>query len=94
MAQRQNQQQRFFDARGRFVLGPSLQYEFGPRATDGPACCIWTSYFHGGSSQTILQALQAKATASGATVVDGTAGTVTTKPDVVVAVIGEPSYTQ
>jgi beta-glucosidase len=65
----------------------------GPRAKDGPSCCIWTSYFHAGSSQTIFQALQAKAAAVGATLVDGTAGTVSTKPDVVVAAIGEPSYT-
>jgi hypothetical protein len=67
----------------------------GPRATDGASCCIWTSGFHGGTAGTFFGALQAKATAAGVTVVDGTKLTAppATKPDMVVAFIGEPSYT-
>jgi len=67
----------------------------GPRATDGASCCVWTSVFHGGTEGTLLGALQATATAAGVTVVDGTTLTAppATKPDAVVAFIGEPSYT-
>ena len=65
----------------------------GPRAKDGASCCIWTSGFHGGTSGTFFGALQAKATAAGMTVVDGTTAAPAAKPDLVVAFIGEPSYT-
>ncbi len=41
----------------------------GPRATDGGACCIWTSYFHQEyGSLTMLDAIRARATQAGVNV--------------------------
>ncbi|MGW5352608.1 discoidin domain-containing protein [Streptomyces sp. NPDC004031] len=62
----------------------------GDRATDGAACCIWSSYFHpdyGSLDQ--LDALKARAGQAGVNVSQGTA----TNPKVAVLYVGEPSYT-
>jgi beta-glucosidase-like glycosyl hydrolase len=62
----------------------------GDRATDGAACCIWSSYFHpdyGSLDQ--LDALKARATQAGVNVYQGTGPT----PKLAVVYVGEPSYT-
>nr|WP_322975385.1 discoidin domain-containing protein [Actinacidiphila bryophytorum] len=62
----------------------------GDRATDGAACCIWSSYFHpdyGSLDQ--LDALKARAAKDGVNVAQGTPA----NPKVAVVYVGEPSYT-
>ncbi|GAA4093230.1 discoidin domain-containing protein [Actinomadura miaoliensis] len=62
----------------------------GTTATDGGACCIWTSFFHAEhGSQTLLQAVRARAAAAGVTVHQDTAA----DPELAVVAVGEPSYT-
>jgi beta-glucosidase len=62
----------------------------GDRATDGAACCIWSSYFHpdyGSLDQ--LDALTARAGQDGVNVYQGSGPA----PKVAVVYAGEPSYT-
>ncbi|MFF0204893.1 discoidin domain-containing protein [Streptomyces sp. NPDC005017] len=62
----------------------------GDRATDGAACCIWSSYFHedhGSLNQ--LDALKARAARNGVNVSQGNPA----DPKVAVVYAGEPSYT-
>ncbi|MCL2551285.1 MAG: discoidin domain-containing protein [Actinomycetia bacterium] len=62
----------------------------GDRATDGAACCIWSSYFHpdyGSLDQ--LDALKARAGQNGVNVYQGSGPA----PKVAVVYVGEPSYT-
>jgi beta-glucosidase len=62
----------------------------GDRATDGAACCIWSSYFHpdyGSLDQ--LDALKARAAQNGVNVSQGNPA----NPKVAVVYAGEPSYT-
>jgi beta-glucosidase-like glycosyl hydrolase len=62
----------------------------GDRATDGAACCIWSSYFHpdyGSLDQ--LDALKARAAKDGVDVAQGDPA----NPKVAVVYVGEPSYT-
>lgn len=62
----------------------------GPRATDGLACCIWTSYFHQEyGSQTILDAIRTRAARAGVHVYQDTGPS----PKLAVVAVGEPSYT-
>jgi beta-glucosidase len=62
----------------------------GPRATDGGACCIWTSYFHQNhGSLTLLDAIKARAAKAGVTVSQDSAPA----PELAVVAVGEPSYT-
>ncbi|NVI91603.1 glycoside hydrolase family 3 C-terminal domain-containing protein [Actinomadura sp. BRA 177] len=62
----------------------------GPRATDGAACCIWTSYFHSNyGSLNLLDAIKARAAKAGVTVHQDSAAS----PDLAVVAVGEPSYT-
>ncbi|MGW5417447.1 discoidin domain-containing protein [Actinomadura geliboluensis] len=62
----------------------------GPRATDGTACCIWTSYFHPDhGSLTLLDAIKARAAKAGVTVHQDSAPA----PDLAIVAVGEPSYT-
>ncbi|MCQ0010828.1 glycoside hydrolase family 3 C-terminal domain-containing protein [Actinomadura madurae] len=62
----------------------------GPRATDGAACCIWTSYFHPNhGSLTLLDAIKARVAKAGVTVHQDSAPA----PDLAVVAVGEPSYT-
>ena len=62
----------------------------GPRATDGNACCIWTSYFHQEyGSQTILDAIRARAAQAGVNVYQDTGPA----PKLAVVAVGEASYT-
>jgi beta-glucosidase-like glycosyl hydrolase len=62
----------------------------GPRATDGLACCIWTSYFHQEyGSQTILDAIRGRAATAGVNVYQDTGP----NPKLAVVAVGEPSYT-
>jgi beta-glucosidase-like glycosyl hydrolase len=62
----------------------------GPRATDGNACCIWTSYFHQEyGSRTILDAIRARAATAGVNVYQDTGPA----PKLAVVAVGEPSYT-
>jgi beta-glucosidase-like glycosyl hydrolase len=62
----------------------------GPRATDGLACCIWTSYFHQEyGSKTILDAIRARATTAGVNVYQDTGPA----PKLAVVAVGEGSYT-
>src|SRR6185436_620480 len=63
----------------------------GARANDGPSCCIWTSYFHTNyGSQTMWQAIQARAQQAGLNVYLDSAPTT---PNAAVVITGEPSYT-
>ena len=63
----------------------------GARATDGPSCCIWTSYFHTDyGSQTMWQAIQQRAQQAGLNVYLDTAPVT---PKAAIVVTGEPSYT-
>ena len=65
----------------------------GPRAIDGPSCCIWTSYFHTDfGSQTMWQAIQQRAQQAGINVYLDTVPAGVT-PNAAIAVVGEPSYT-
>ncbi|MGB3437615.1 MAG: discoidin domain-containing protein [Actinophytocola sp.] len=62
----------------------------GPRATDGLACCIWTSYFHQEyGSKTILDAIRARAATAGVNVYQDTGPA----PKLAVVAVGEGSYT-
>jgi hypothetical protein len=62
----------------------------GPRATDGAACCVWTSYFHREyGSSTILDAIRARAASAGVNVFSDTGPS----PRLAVVAVGEPSYT-
>jgi beta-glucosidase len=62
----------------------------GPRATDGLACCIWTSYFHQEyGSQTILDAVRSRAATAGVNVYQDSGPS----PKLAVVAVGEPSYT-
>ncbi|WP_452176605.1 discoidin domain-containing protein [Kitasatospora indigofera] len=62
----------------------------GPRATDGSACCIWTSYFHENyGSQTLLDAVRARAAKAGVNVYQDTGPA----PKLAVVAVGEPTYT-
>lgn len=62
----------------------------GPRAADGTACCIWTSYFHPDhGSLTLLDAIRARAAKAGVTVHQDSAPA----PDLAIVAVGEPSYT-
>jgi hypothetical protein len=62
----------------------------GPRATDGGACCIWTSYFHQEyGSLTMLDAVRARATQAGVNVYQDTGPA----PKLAVVAVGEASYT-
>ncbi len=62
----------------------------GPRATDGNACCIWTSYFHQEfGSQTVLDAIRARAADAGVNVYQDTGPA----PKLAVVAVGEASYT-
>ena len=63
----------------------------GPRATDGPSCCIWTSYFHVTlGSQTMWQSIQARAQQAG---LNAYLDTAPVTPKAAIVVVGEPSYT-
>ncbi|MFL6140784.1 MAG: discoidin domain-containing protein [Labedaea sp.] len=62
----------------------------GPRATDGNACCIWTSFFHQEyGSRTILDAIRARAATAGVNVFQDSGPA----PKLAVVAVGEPSYT-
>jgi len=62
----------------------------GPRATDGAACCVWTSYFHPDyGSLDILDAIKARAAKDGVNVYSDTGPS----PKLAVVAVGEPSYT-
>ncbi|MFJ7217444.1 discoidin domain-containing protein [Amycolatopsis sp. NPDC098790] len=62
----------------------------GPRAADGGSCCIWTSYFHQNyGSQTILDAIRARAATAGVNVYQDTGPA----PKLAVVAVGEASYT-
>jgi beta-glucosidase-like glycosyl hydrolase len=62
----------------------------GPRATDGLACCIWTSYFHQEyGSKTVLDAIRARAATAGVNVYQDTGPA----PKLAVVAVGEGSYT-
>jgi beta-glucosidase len=62
----------------------------GPRATDGAACCVWTSYFHPDyGSLDILDAIKARAAKDGVNVYSDSGPS----PKLAVVAVGEPSYT-
>jgi beta-glucosidase-like glycosyl hydrolase len=62
----------------------------GPRATDGLACCVWTSYFHQEyGSQTIFDAIRARAATAGVNVHLNSGPA----PKLAVVAVGEASYT-
>ncbi|MFI6343956.1 glycoside hydrolase family 3 C-terminal domain-containing protein [Streptomyces sp. NPDC050560] len=62
----------------------------GDRATDGAACCIWSSYFHPDyGSLTMLEAVKARAAQDGVDVYQDDAP----DPKLAVVNVGEPSYT-
>ncbi|MEU7941920.1 discoidin domain-containing protein [Microbispora bryophytorum] len=62
----------------------------GPRATDGSACCIWTSFFHQEyGSQTLLDAVRARAATTGVNVYQDTGPS----PTLAIVAVGEPTYT-
>ncbi|WP_239151542.1 discoidin domain-containing protein [Virgisporangium aliadipatigenens] len=62
----------------------------GPRADDGLACCVWTSYFHQEyGSQTFLGAIRSRAATAGVNVHQDTGP----NPKLAVVAVGEPSYT-
>jgi hypothetical protein len=62
----------------------------GPRATDGLACCVWTSYFHQEyGSQTIFDAIKARAATAGVNVHLNSGPS----PKLAVVAVGEASYT-
>jgi beta-glucosidase-like glycosyl hydrolase len=63
----------------------------GARATDGPSCCIWTSYFHADlGSQTMWQAIQQRAQQAG---LNACLDTCPVTPKAAIVITGEPSYT-
>ncbi len=62
----------------------------GDRATDGAACCIWSSYFHpDDGSLDMLDAIKKRAATAGVNVYQDTGPT----PKLAVVDVGEPSYT-
>ncbi|MFG2052969.1 discoidin domain-containing protein [Micromonospora sp. NPDC048930] len=62
----------------------------GPRAADTAACCVWTSFFHSEyGSQTILDAVRARAARNGVNVYSGDGP----NPKLAVVAVGEASYT-
>ncbi|WP_248962795.1 discoidin domain-containing protein [Sphaerisporangium perillae] len=62
----------------------------GPRATDGTACCIWTSYFHQEhGSLNLLDAIKARAATAGVNVYQDTGPS----PKLAIVAVGEPTYT-
>ncbi|GGO06243.1 discoidin domain-containing protein [Microbispora bryophytorum] len=62
----------------------------GPRAADGSACCIWTSFFHQEyGSQTLLDAVRARAATTGVNVYQDTGPS----PTLAIVAVGEPTYT-
>ncbi|WP_394838026.1 discoidin domain-containing protein [Pendulispora rubella] len=62
----------------------------GPRAADGNACCIWTSYFHQEyGSLTIFDAIKTRAARAGVNVYQDTGPS----PKLAVVAVGEASYT-
>ncbi|HEV2783044.1 MAG TPA: discoidin domain-containing protein [Actinophytocola sp.] len=62
----------------------------GPRAPDGNACCVWTSFFHQEyGSQSILDAIRARARLAGVNVYQDTGPS----PRLAVVAVGEASYT-
>ena len=62
----------------------------GPRATDGNACCIWTSYFHQEyGSLNIFDAIKARAATAGVNVYQNTGPS----PKLAVVAVGEGSFT-
>lgn len=62
----------------------------GPRATDGPSCCVWTSYFHPDyGSLDLLDAIKARAATAGVNVYQDSGPS----PKLAVVAVGEPSYT-
>ncbi|WP_394821826.1 discoidin domain-containing protein [Pendulispora albinea] len=62
----------------------------GPRAADGNACCLWTSYFHPEyGSLSILDAIKARATAAGINVFQDTGPA----PKLAIVAVGEAAYT-
>jgi hypothetical protein len=62
----------------------------GPRAADGGACCVWTSYFHQEyGSQSILDAVRTRATSAGVNVYQGDGPA----PKLAIVAVGEASYT-
>jgi beta-glucosidase-like glycosyl hydrolase len=62
----------------------------GPRAADPGACCVWTSFFHQEyGSQSIVDAIRARAGQAGVNVALGSAP----NPRLAVVAVGEASYT-
>ena len=62
----------------------------GPRAGDGNACCIWTSFFHQEyGSKSIVDAIRARAATAGVNVFQDTGPA----PKLAVVAVGEASYT-
>jgi len=62
----------------------------GPRAADGGACCVWTSYFHTEyGSQNFIDAIRARASQAGVNVYQDTGPS----PKLAVVAVGEASYT-
>ena len=62
----------------------------GPRATDGAACCIWSSYFHPEyGSLNMLDAIKARAATAGVNVYQDSGPS----PKLAIVNVGEPSYT-
>ncbi|HEU5473411.1 MAG TPA: discoidin domain-containing protein [Actinophytocola sp.] len=62
----------------------------GPRAADGNACCVWTSFFHQEyGSRSILDAIRARATQVGVNVFQDSGPS----PRLAVVAVGEASYT-
>jgi hypothetical protein len=62
----------------------------GPRAADGGACCVWTSYFHTEyGSQNFIDAIRARASQAGVNVYQDTGPS----PKLAIVAVGEASYT-
>ncbi|MET8912684.1 discoidin domain-containing protein [Micromonospora sp. NPDC004551] len=62
----------------------------GSRAADTTACCVWTSFFHAEyGSQTMLDAIRARATRAGVNVYSGDGP----NPKLAIVAVGETSYT-
>ncbi|HEV2345441.1 MAG TPA: discoidin domain-containing protein [Actinocrinis sp.] len=63
----------------------------GARGADGPACCLWTSYFHPEyGSLDFLDAIKARAAQAGVNVYQDTSPTT---PKLAIVAVGEASYT-
>ncbi|GAA0954644.1 discoidin domain-containing protein [Virgisporangium aurantiacum] len=62
----------------------------GPRAADGGACCVWTSYFHQEyGSRSIVDAVRARAATAGVNVYQDSGPS----PKLAIVAAGEASYT-